>query len=152
MTNTLYSVIFTEDCSQKGVFSGRFEELFESYKRSQCTQGHGLKKHSKSIKRLQWMITLIHLKLMIFMLLNNCYLFLFIILFICFLMSGCVGSSLLSTAFSSCGEQGLLLSWNVLTFPFGGISHHRSWDRGVGISGHGPPGSSRVLSSCGAWA
>ena len=102
--------VFTEDCSQKGVFSGGSEELFKSYKGSQSSKGHKLKKHSESIKRLLRMMNMIHLKLMIFMLLNNRYLFIFIILFICLLIFGCAGSSLLSTAFSGCGEQGLLLS------------------------------------------
>ena len=35
---------FTEDRSQKGVFAGGPEELFKSYKGSQSTEGHGLKK------------------------------------------------------------------------------------------------------------
>ena len=100
---------FTEDCSQKGVFSGGSEELFQSYKGSQSIKGHRLKKHSESIKRLLQMMDMIHLKLMIFMLLNNCYLFIFITFFICLLIFGCAGSSLLSAAFSGCGEQGLLL-------------------------------------------
>ena len=76
---------------------------------------------------------MIHLKLMIFMLLNNCYLFIFIILFVC--LFGYAGSSLLSAAFSGCGKQGLLSSWNVLTSPFGDISHCKAWDRGMGVSG-----------------
>ena len=59
---------FTEDRSQKSVFLCGSEELFKSYKGSQNTNGQGLKKHSESIKRLLWMMIMIHLKLMIFML------------------------------------------------------------------------------------
>ena len=84
--------VFTEDCSQKGVFSGGSEELFKSYKGSQSSKGHKLKKHSESIKRLLQMMNMIHLKLMIFMLLNNCYLFIFITFFICLLIFGCAVS------------------------------------------------------------
>lgn len=82
---------FTEDRSQKSVFLCGSEELFKSYKGSQNTNGQGLKKHSESIKRLLWMMIMIHLKLMIFMLLNNRYLFIFIILFICLLILAVLG-------------------------------------------------------------
>ena len=71
---------FTDDRSQKSVFLCGSEELFKSYKESQNTNGQGLKKHSESIKRLLWMMDMLHLKLMV---LNNCYLFIFIILFVC---------------------------------------------------------------------
>ena len=43
---------FTEDCSQKGVFSGGPEELFKSYKGSQSTEGHGLKKKFRKHQKI----------------------------------------------------------------------------------------------------
>ena len=83
--------LVTTDYRQKGGFSDSSKELFKSYKGSQNTNGQGLKKHSESIKRLLWMMIMIHLKLMIFMLLNNRYLFIFIILFICLLILAVLG-------------------------------------------------------------
>ena len=41
-------------------------------------------------------------------------------------------------------QAGVLSSGNALTSPFGGISHRREWDRGVGTSGHGP----QALAGC----
>ena len=98
--------LVTTDYRQKGGFSDSSKELFKSYKGSQSTEGHGLKKHSESIKRLLRMMDMLHLKLMIFMLLYNCYLYFYNL--ICYF--GCAGSFLLSAAFFGCGEQGLLSS------------------------------------------
>ena len=86
----------TEDCSQKGVFSGGSEELFTSYKGSQNTNGQGLKTIQKAPKdycgsKDYMCMIMIHLKLMIFMLLNNRYLFIFRILFICLLILAMLG-------------------------------------------------------------
>ena len=77
---------FTEDCSQKGVFSGGSEELFKSYKEEkkksykespmgrtesdttevtyltlQYIKSFGVKKKSENIKELLHMIKMIHL-------------------------------------------------------------------------------------------
>ena len=83
------------------------------------------------------MITLIHFKLMIFMLLNNCYLFIFRILFICLLILAVLALPLWGQPFLVVASRGYCraeMCWLLLLMA----SHRRVWDQGVGISGHGP--------------
>ena len=91
----------------------------------------------KSIKRLLWMMNLIHFKLMIFMLLNNCYLFIFMILFICLLILTVLALPFWGQPFLVVASRGYCqaeMCWLLLLMA----SHRRLWDQGVGISGHGP--------------
>ena len=83
------------------------------------------------------MINLIHFKLMIFMLLNNCYLFIFRILFICLLILAVLALPLWGQPFLVVASRGYCraeMCWLLLLM----VSHRRVWDQGVGISGHGP--------------
>ena len=86
---------------------------------------------------------MIHLKLMIFMLLNNRYLFIFRILFICLLILAMLGLFCWMQPFlvvASRGYSRAEMCWLLLL----AASHRRAWDRGVGIGGHGP----RALVGC----
>ena len=86
---------------------------------------------------------MIHLKLMIFMLLNNRYLFIFRILFICLLILAMLGLFCWVQPFlvvASRGYSRVEMCWLLLL----AASHRRAWDRGVGIGGHGP----RALVGC----
>ena len=152
MENMLYSVILQKIVARKVSSYVALRNCSKVIREARVQKVTGWKKNSESIKRLLWMMDMLHLKLMVFMLLNNRYLFIFIILFICLLILAVLGLFCwLSADFSGCGEQGLLSSWNVLTSPFAGVSS-QSVGSGDGHQWSWPPGSSRVLSSHGAWA
>ena len=84
----------------------------------------------------------------------------FIILFYLFIVSGCIGSSLLRAGFLRLRRAGATLRGSVWASHCGGFSCYRAWALGVqasvvvacGLSSCGSWALERRLSSCGAGA
>ena len=80
---------------------------------------------------------------------------LFIYLFVCLFIFGCIGSSCCAQAFSSCDEQGLLFVavHGLLIAVASLVAEHGLWVRGRQQLWHvGSVVVARGLSSCGLWA